>query len=360
MDTNGFSRREFMKVGGISLAATTVALNFGSKVFAASSKTPFGSVQFAVITDPHVDIQGTNAIKMSSISLDCVQKTVDALNMEKELSFVMVTGDLLQDGEWENARAIKKELDRLKAPYYVLAGNHDYDPILPKKHREGFTYMTIEEFVEFFKGHGYDDSLQRYYALQVKPGLRVIALDAELPLDPKSWAGVIPAEQLEWLDKQLADFNRPGAAMDLLDESVNWIAWTSAGDQLIPQRDGEGFHVRGERVRTGGITIVVPEEKGISLSNGKLVIRYRAAQPIKKGVITLKRAPGLSIKPMVFENEITIRFDVALGHENEIEIPMPGTPGLENVKELILVYGDDHVVAPVDFTITEFEFIPAK
>jgi 3',5'-cyclic AMP phosphodiesterase CpdA len=223
MDTNGLSRREFMKVGGISLAATTVALNFGSKVFAASSKTPFGSVQFAVITDPHVDIRGTNAIKMSSISLDCVQKTVEALNMEKDLSFVMVTGDLLQDGEWENARAIKKELDQLKAPYYVLAGNHDYDPILPKKHREGFTYMTIEEFVEFFKGHGYDDSLQRYYALQIKPGLRVIALDAELPLDPKSWAGVVPAEQLEWLDKQLADHPND---LNLVCLHHNFVTWS--------------------------------------------------------------------------------------------------------------------------------------
>ena len=63
---------------------------------------------------------------------------------------------------------------------------------------------------------------------------------------------------------------------------------------------------------------------------------------------------------MVFENEIYTRFDVAMGHENTIEIPMPGTPGLENIKELVLVYGDDHIVAPIDLTITEFEFIPAE
>jgi hypothetical protein len=62
---------------------------------------------------------------------------------------------------------------------------------------------------------------------------------------------------------------------------------------------------------------------------------------------------------MVFENEIHTRFDVALGHENTIEIPMPGTPGLENIKEMIMVYGNDRVVAPVDLTITGFEFVPA-
>ncbi len=166
--------------------------------------------------------------------------------------------------------------------------------------------------------------------------------------------------QFHGLEKKLAEFNRPGVAMDLLDPSVDWIAWTSAGDQLVPLRDREGFQVRGDSVRTGGITIVLPQEQGISLSNGRLKIRYRAANPIEKGVMTLKRAPGLSIKPMIFENEITIRFDVAVGHENTIKIPMPGTPGLENIKELILVYGDDHIVAPVDLTITGFEFIPAS
>ena len=159
---------------------------------------------------------------------------------------------------------------------------------------------------------------------------------------------------------KLAEFNRPGAAVDLLKEDVKWLAWTSAGDQLVPQRSKDSFQVRGEKVRTGGITIVLPDEQGVSLSNGKLVIRYRAADPVKKCVITLKRAPGLPIQPMVFENEITTRFDVAMGHENTIEIPMPGTPGLENIKELILVYGDDNVVASVDLTITGFEFIPAN
>jgi hypothetical protein len=161
------------------------------------------------------------------------------------------------------------------------------------------------------------------------------------------------------LMERLAEFNRPGEPVNLLADQVQWLAWTSAGDQLVPQREGSSFQIRGEKVRTGGITIVLPGEEGISLSNGSLLIRYRAAQPIRQGVITLQRAPGLPIKPIVFDNEIYTRFDVALGHENTINIPMPGTPGLHNVKEIILVYGDDDTVAPVDLTITGFEFVPA-
>jgi len=223
MEISNFSRREFLKIGGMSLIAATATMNFGTKVFAESSRTPFDPVQFGIITDPHVDIKGKNAMKMSSISLDCVRKAVEGLNLEEDLSFVMLTGDLLQDGELENAQAIKEQLDQLKAPYYVLAGNHDYDPILPKKRREGFSYMSIEEFVKFFKGHGYDDSLKRYYALQIKPGLRIIALDAELPSEPKTWAGILPEEQLKWLDKQLTDHSND---LNLVFMHHNFVIWS--------------------------------------------------------------------------------------------------------------------------------------
>jgi hypothetical protein len=161
------------------------------------------------------------------------------------------------------------------------------------------------------------------------------------------------------LEGKLEAFNNPGEAINLLDKSVDWIAWTPGGDQLLPQRDGNSFQIRGEKVRAGGITVVIPREKGVSLSNGILKIRYRATDPVNQAIITLKRAPGVAIKPMAFENEIYTRFDVALGHENTIEIPMPATPGLENIKELILSYGDRRVPVPVDLTITGFEFIPA-
>ena len=166
MNANDFSRREFLKLGGMSILGAAMTVNFGRKAFATPTGTPFDPVRFAVITDAHIDIKGTNAMKMSAISSECVEKTVADLNEEKELAFVMVTGDLLQDGEVENAQEIKKYLDQLTVPYYVLSGNHDYVPADPKKRREGFTYMTIEEFVKYFNGHGYDDSYQRYYALQ--------------------------------------------------------------------------------------------------------------------------------------------------------------------------------------------------
>jgi len=223
MSTKDFSRRDFMKLGGLSLLGASVTLSFGTKVFATPTGTPFGPIRFAVVTDAHVDVKGVNAMKMSAFSSECVERTVADLNREKDLDFVMVTGDLLQDGEWENAREIKKHLDRLSAPYYVVAGNHDYMPANPKVRREGFTYMTIQDFVKFFNGHGYDQPGSRYWARSIKPGFRIIALDACLPDEQVKWGGVIPAEQLAWLDAELSSHSRE---LNLTFMHHNFLSWS--------------------------------------------------------------------------------------------------------------------------------------
>jgi 3',5'-cyclic-AMP phosphodiesterase len=125
-------------------------------------------------------------------------------------------------------------LDKLAMPYYVIAGNHDYRPADPKKRREGFSYLTVAEFVQFFKGHGYDESGRRYYARQIQPGLRVIGLDACQP-KRDTWGGVLPDEQLQWLDQELT---RHADQLNLIFIHHNLIRWTK--DEL-PGGDKQGF-----------------------------------------------------------------------------------------------------------------------
>ena len=139
-------------------------------------------------------------------------------------------------------------------------------------------------------------------------------------------------------------------AADLLN-SAEWIAWSAAGDRLQGgQRDG-GFYLRSDAVRSGAVTIKPPEPVG--LSNGALLIRYRAAQPPVNSILVPDNGP------MAFRNEIFIRFD-RTETEKEIRIPMPATPGLENIKELVLQFGSGRESAPVDLTISGFEFVPGK
>lgn len=218
------NRRSFLKMGGLALTAGMGSLLTNSVSFASPGPKDFGSLRFAVISDPHVDIKGENGMKMSALSLDCVKSSVASLNLDKEISFVMVCGDLLLDGEWENARALKKELDKLNAPYFVVAGNHDFVPANPKKHRKGFTYLTIEEFVNFFQGHGYDKSGARHYSSTIKPGIRIVGLDANLPLDQKKWGGLVDKKQLSWLDNELSTHKDDMHIIFIHHNLVRWSA----------------------------------------------------------------------------------------------------------------------------------------
>jgi len=201
MKSNTISRRKLLQLGAISLFST--ALPFGSTAFATPARTSFKPIRFAVLADLHVDLNGKNGVKMSADSAAGLSHTVADLNQEEGLSFVFVLGDLLLDGERENAAFVKATLDKLTVPYYVIAGNHDCAPADLKKRRQGFDYLSSKDFVQFFQGHGYDESGRQYYARQIQPGLRIIGLDTCMP-EADTWGGVLPEEQLQWLSQELS------------------------------------------------------------------------------------------------------------------------------------------------------------
>lgn len=264
--TKKLTRRSFIRDGGIAMTAGAAALLTNTTSFAAPGPKDFGTVRFAVISDPHLDIKGTNGMKMSALSPQCVQHTVEALNMDKGLDFVMVCGDLLLDGEWENAKAIKNMLGKLNAPYFVVAGNHDFAPPNPKKRREGYSYMTIEDFVAYFKGHGYDRSGSRHYAQEIKPGLRVIGLDANLPTNPKKWGGEIDPEQLAWLEQELTGNTDSMHVVFIHHNLIRWSADELKGgpkEWFAVDNDAE---VRSVLAKAGNAPVCISGHRHIALN----------------------------------------------------------------------------------------------
>lgn len=153
---------------------------------------------------------------------------------------------------------------------------------------------------------------------------------------------------------KLDRFNQPGKARNLMASDVQWAA---SGKAFTLKHGGGTMHIRGEQGEDDSITITLPEKKGISLSNGTLNIRYRTEKPITQGHITLKRSPEIDMPPMDFENEIYLRFYASGSDEQEIEIPMPGTPGLHDVQKLALTFENEQLV---NLSITGFEFIPTQ
>ncbi|MEI8205878.1 MAG: hypothetical protein WCG03_03280 [Kiritimatiellales bacterium] len=156
-----------------------------------------------------------------------------------------------------------------------------------------------------------------------------------------TWQGVTSLSKVQGGESKSFDF---------LSRRAQWIPWSPTGDSLEALHWQNGGRIRGDAVRNGAVTIKLP--KATSLSNGALLIRYRAAKPLK-AVMTLTGGPT------VFQNEIFTRFDVT-DTEKTIRIPMPGTPGLESVTELVIRFGDQRAPRPVDLTLSGFEFVPAQ
>jgi 3',5'-cyclic-AMP phosphodiesterase len=102
-------------------------------------------------------------------------------------AFIVISGDLTDDGSAEGYEVVNKVLQELSAgptPVLLALGNHD--------HRAVFRRVVLGEVCS-------DDQCPYYYS-QVIDGLRVIVLDSIIPGDA---AGALGATQLSWLESQL-------------------------------------------------------------------------------------------------------------------------------------------------------------
>lgn len=138
----------------------------------------------AQITDMHVPAPGVTRSDGIDPAADA-QAAFDVLaRLNPRPHFVLLTGDLVNEGEDAEYRRLKGMLDRLPLPFYLLAGNHD--------RREAL--RTVLGPLP-----GCDGPFIRY-AFEAGP-LRIIALDT---LQPGLIGAVLCAERLAWFEAALA------------------------------------------------------------------------------------------------------------------------------------------------------------
>lgn len=160
----------------------------------------FDTVKFINFSDMHMSLKGKNAMKMGASSEQIVQTCVQTANQTPDLDFVVLTGDLLQDGEPYNLDMLRHYLDQLKVPYYVVLGNHDMSPVhahdAPGPFFPAISKATV---VWAFQGRGFQGPQLRWSQDPV-PGLHLIGLDSTVP---NTWGGSIPERDLVWLETDI-------------------------------------------------------------------------------------------------------------------------------------------------------------
>ena len=96
--------------------------------------------------------------------------------------------------------------------------------------------------------------------------------------------------------------------------------------------------------------------RGANLSGGLLTLHYRSAAPIDQAIIALKpvSAPATGLIP----TEIFCHFAATAGREEPMSIPLPATPGLTQIKEVVITFGPRFQGRPLDLYITRMRITP--
>lgn len=139
----------------------------------------------AQITDTHVKRKGKLLHHMINTAKR-LRRAVALLNsMDPRPDVVLATGDLVEDGKRKEYKRLRKILDELAIPLFVIPGNHD----------------RREAFREAFADCAYlPEQGPLHYAIDDYP-VRLVGLDTTIEDDA---GGSFDAFRLAWLDETLA------------------------------------------------------------------------------------------------------------------------------------------------------------
>lgn len=143
-------------------------------------------IKFVQVTDTHFKSN-------DEYRAEVLRKTVNDINKEKDISFVVFTGDNIDSPRSEYLPGFVKIINKLNVPYYIVIGNHD---VFKNNGLSKAAYLEIIRDNNCF----YRNKKTNY--VFKKEGFVFIVVDGAKEIIPGS-TGYYKADTLKWLDKQL-------------------------------------------------------------------------------------------------------------------------------------------------------------
>ncbi|AIQ20737.1 hypothetical protein H70357_31805 [Paenibacillus sp. FSL H7-0357] len=188
-------------------------------------------MKFVHLTDTHLNAPGRNNQFPNANHFEKVKQTfrhIRETGVNPE--FVLITGDLVHEGDAEDYSFVRSLFDeaseQLKVPVYVLLGNHDHLPAF----RQGYLGELPAE--------------EPYYYVQDINGLRLICLNSQIPGQP---GGQIDEVQLTWLENQLQT-PAPKGTIIALHHPLFDLGGSAAKGMLVDNRDQVAHVISGKDV----------------------------------------------------------------------------------------------------------------
>ncbi|MEA5417586.1 metallophosphoesterase [Spirulina sp. CCNP1310] len=160
--------------------------------------------RFAIASDLHIALPHTISPKpgfhLVEVSIPAFEQVLAHLE-QLDLDFLLLPGDLTQDGEWDNHRWLLNRLEKLPFPTYVVPGNHDLIHPLGDDATIG-----MGDFAPLYQRFGYDNPQQLYYGCELVPGVQLVALNST-QFDPEGkQLGCLDEAQWQWLAASLPEW----------------------------------------------------------------------------------------------------------------------------------------------------------
>lgn len=192
----------------------------------------------AQITDLHVMPKGQLAYgRVDTASM--LRSAVAHLNrLDPQPDVVLITGDLADKGERTAYVHLREILADLRAPFYVIPGNHDRIAEFRRAFADQPYLPTEGEFIQ--------------YVIETLP-LRIVALDSVVQGRTR---GAVDDARLEWLDRTLAQ--RPDARTLVITHHAPWVTGLQHFDEVGMDRSADlerviARHPQVERVLCGHV-----------------------------------------------------------------------------------------------------------
>lgn len=148
-------------------------------------------VKFAQVADSHF-------ISGDKYRTEVLKSTVESINKEKGLAFVVFTGDNLDSPKEQYLPEFVQIINKLDVPYYIVIGNHDVfkNNGLSKKH-----------YLEIVKENNCFYKYKKPNYVFKKDGFVFVVVDGAKEVIPGS-VGYYKEDTLKWLDKQLTKHSK--------------------------------------------------------------------------------------------------------------------------------------------------------
>ncbi|MGN0030731.1 MAG: metallophosphoesterase family protein [Candidatus Gastranaerophilaceae bacterium] len=146
------------------------------------------NIKFIQVADVHLSVQ-------SEFSMKVLNSAIDDINKQDGISFVVFTGDNINNPKEENLKEFAKIVKKLNVPYYIALGNHDV--------YKSNGLSKVRYFEVFKENNIFFPQRKPNYKFS-KKGFVFLIVDGAKEVIPGS-VGYYREDTLNWLDKELTD-----------------------------------------------------------------------------------------------------------------------------------------------------------